>query len=232
MLRLSVLGWLATNYFNAIIASVPTSIALASMVFDSLTLPIATWLFYVRLSAVYLHDKRAMTFFGVLWGGVLAYFIFDSVAVYARYEKLHVIMPKKLDAWCYIINAIYDTAAYLAVSWQLAAFSLKGDSRKHRILSFFKGDGLLGLTKALLRSGQIYYFTTVVLGIASVVCLYSDGLSLEYRGLLVPFHVSISSILACRIFRELKLGIIPHNKSPTELELATIVFANPQDIEE
>lgn len=136
---------------------VPTNAALASMVFDCLALPSASWLFYIRLSAVYLHDKKATTLFGLLWAGVLAYFVYDTISLHTRFTYTHAINPGKTDAFLYIINAIYDTLAYLAVSWQLSSFSINGDSCKHRVMSFAKGDGLLDLSRALLRSGQIYY---------------------------------------------------------------------------
>jgi hypothetical protein len=61
------------------------------------------------------------------------------------------------DAWGFVANSIYDTLIYLAISWQLASFSMAGDGWKDRLRSFVSGDGLLGLSKALLQSGQIYY---------------------------------------------------------------------------
>lgn len=158
------------NSGSTVVAPIPSEPAVASIIFDCITLPSASWLFYVRLSAVYLQDKRATLFFGVLWTGVMGYFIFDAVSVHARFTHLHFIDPQEIDAWNYIINAIYDTLAYLSVSWQLASFSMKGDSWKHRVMSLTTGDGLLGLTKALLRSGQIYYLLSGFL----LVFLYSN----------------------------------------------------------
>ncbi|KZP23854.1 hypothetical protein FIBSPDRAFT_951745 [Athelia psychrophila] len=232
VLRVSALGWLITNFLNAVAPPVPTNAALASMVFDCLALPSASWLFYIRLSAVYLHDKKATTLFGLLWAGVLAYFVYDTISLHTRFTYTHAINPGKTDAFLYIINAIYDTLAYLAVSWQLSSFSINGDSCKHRVMSFAKGDGLLDLSRALLRSGQIYYFTTVAFGVASVACMYSERIPIEFRGMVVPMHVSIASILGCRIFRELKLGIIPHNSMFTNLDLGALVFAEPPELAE
>lgn len=131
----------------------PTVTAVASMLFDCLTLPTASLLFYIRLSAIYLHDKRAMAFFGLLWSAVMGYFIYDTVQSHQQFASIHLIEPGKNHAWIYITNAIFDTLVYLAVSWKLAAFSTTGDSRQQRFLSFTTGQGLLGLTKALLRGG-------------------------------------------------------------------------------
>lgn len=101
----------------------------------------------------------------------MGYFIFDAVSVHERFMRLHYINPQEVDAWNYIINAMYDTVAYLSVSWQLASFSIKGDSWRYRVMSLTTGDGLLALTKALLRSGQIYYLLSCL---ALLVFLYSN----------------------------------------------------------
>ncbi|KZP27504.1 hypothetical protein FIBSPDRAFT_948435 [Athelia psychrophila] len=208
-LRVSVLGWLATNFVNSTLFPVSDTNDQASMVFHCITVPTASWLLYIRLSAVYLHDKHVITVFGILWAAVFGVFIFEAVSRRAEFLLTHTFVPEKLTALPYIINTVYDTLVYLAMSWKLAAFSITGDTRRHRILSFFTGDGLLGLTKHLLRGGQIYYFTTIVFSIASIVCQYTDQIPVQYRGTITPPHVSIISILACQIFRELKLGILP-----------------------
>lgn len=167
-----ILGWLLSNFLVAAIMPViievegvptlyeapwPISSAVASMFFDCLTLPTASLLFYIRLSAIYLHDKRAMVFFGLLWSAVMGYFIYDTVQSHEQFAQIHSISPGKNHAWIYITNAIFDTLVYLAISWKLAAFSTSNDGYKQRLLSFTTGDGLLGLTKALLRGGQLYY---------------------------------------------------------------------------
>lgn len=56
---------------------------------------------------------------------------------------------------------------------------------------------------------DVSFSTTIVFAIASIVCQYLDQMPIQYKYAIVPPHVSIVSILACRIFRELKLGISP-----------------------
>lgn len=125
--------------------------------FDCLTLPAASFLFYIRLSGIYLYDKRAMASFGMFWGAVMGYFIYDAVQTYEQFTLIHMILPNKKSAWIFIANAIFDTLVYLAISWKLSASSTACDSRKQRFMSFTMGKGLLSLTKALLHSGQYYY---------------------------------------------------------------------------
>ncbi|KAF7986414.1 hypothetical protein HWV62_31145 [Athelia sp. TMB] len=257
LVRISVLGWCITNFLLSSfgpqlaefadgpaieLAPWPKAVALPSIVFECLTLPTASFLFYVRLSAIYLHDKKAMSFFAVLWGSVLAYFIFDGVESYKQYHTFHIIIPGRIHAWDYIINLIYDTLVYLSVSWQLAGFSVGEHSRKQRILAFTTGKGLLGLSKALLRNGQLYYLcavflyfiqpvppdflpsTNIMFGVATIICLYSDQVTaLAYKSILAPLHVCFASILACQVYRELKLGMIVNtSRFSTLFELGTL----------
>lgn len=137
--------------------SIKPSAVRAEVLFNFLTLPAVSCLFYVRLIPIYLHDKRAILFFGVTWIAIVAYFIYDSFRILSRYASTGIMAPGPIDSWGYILSLLYDTMVYFAISWQLAAFSIKGDSWRDRARSFVAGEGLPGLTRALLRSGQVYY---------------------------------------------------------------------------
>lgn len=126
-------------------------------VFNCLVLPAISGLFYVRLIAIYNRNKTAIVFFGTAWIGVFTYFIYESWRVMLQFASID-LLASGLDPFCaYLFIILYDTMIHLAISWQLAAFSIKGDGWRHRVRSFVAGDGLPELTKALLRSGQIYY---------------------------------------------------------------------------
>lgn len=130
----------------------------AEVVFNCLALPTISGLFYVRLISVYLHDKRAIVIFGASWIAVFAYFMYDGVRIVLRFASIGMVTPSRADAWAYLLSLLYDTMVYLAVSWQLAAYSIStGGSWRERLRSFVIGEGLPGLAKALLRSGQVYY---------------------------------------------------------------------------
>lgn len=133
------------------------SVVPAEALFGSITLPAASGLFYARLSAIYLHDKRAMLAFGLSWLAVFVFFVYDGVHVVLQYLSEGRIAPERIDTWSYVLNSLYDTMIYIAISWRLASFSISGDGWRDRVRSFVVGDGLLGLTKGLLQSGQSYY---------------------------------------------------------------------------
>jgi hypothetical protein len=139
--------------------SIPTCRALAACIGSAniLIMPAVSGLFYIRLSAVYSHNKYIMVVFGSCWLGLLAIFIFDSVTVFTRFSRSTAcFVIKHSDAWGYIATAVYDTLMYFAISWRLASFA-SIDGWKSQARSFITGGGLGGLAKVLLRSGQVYY---------------------------------------------------------------------------
>jgi hypothetical protein len=119
------------------------------------TIPAISGIFYARLSAVYAHNKAVMVFFGAWWLGIFGCFLVASISMLSKPNQLNLIEHQ--DAWGFIANLVYDTLIYLAISWQLASFSVAGNSWKYRLKSFVHGDGLFRLSKALLHSGQAYY---------------------------------------------------------------------------
>lgn len=87
------------------------------------------------------------------------------------------------DAVPTMLATIYDTLVFLAISYRIVSYSnLEGASWRARSRSFFRGNGLYSLSKALLQSGQVYYM--------SVSCLL-----LWYNNL----TISIVSLLACQL---------------------------------
>jgi hypothetical protein len=127
---------------------------------NTLIMPAISALFFVRLSAVYSHDRRILILFGSCWLCVLGVFIFDTTTVLSRYSSNSLshecFVFTHIDAWGYIASGIFDTLMYFAISWRLATFSTTGGWIS-QARSFVTGDGLGWLSKILLRSGQVYY---------------------------------------------------------------------------
>lgn len=66
-------------------------------------------------------------------------------------------LTNKFVAMPSIALFVYDTLVILAVTYRLAADTVTGDSWCSRILSVIYGKGLFSLSRALMRSGQLYY---------------------------------------------------------------------------
>jgi len=56
-----------------------------------------------------------------------------------------------------IINAVNDTLVFIAISYQIIAYTTYGDNWRARARSFYTAGGLPRMSKALLQGGQLYY---------------------------------------------------------------------------
>jgi len=83
------------------------------------------------------------------------------------------------------------------------------------------------LSKVLLQSGQVYYFITIGFTICTTVFIRSTSIPKEWNALFVPINATVTSVTACRLFRELKLDLLVN-----PMELSKIVQrdmgSNPQ----
>lgn len=130
-------------------------------IINIIAVPAISLLFLLRVTAIYLHNKVVIAIFAACWLALLGSFVLDSLTMLSGFmrpskAKLCNLPGRTTDAWAYIANAVFDTLVYLAISWRLASTSMSS-SWMGRLKSFVKGDGLLGLSKVLLRSGQFYY---------------------------------------------------------------------------
>jgi hypothetical protein len=124
-------------------------------------MPANSALFFIRVRAVYWRNKYVTAFFGSYWLAILGFFIFDSISGIMRCSDIgpstRCFVLQHSDAWGYIATAVYDTLMYLSISWRLASFT-PADRWQDRLKSFVTGNGLGSLSKALLQSGQMYYW--------------------------------------------------------------------------
>ena len=93
--------------------------------------PAISLLFFLRVSAVYLHNKIIMATFGLCWLGLLCCFVLDSFTIFSDFIYLDQARPCDLagrttDAWAYVASAIFDTLIFLAISWRLVSTSMIG----------------------------------------------------------------------------------------------------------
>lgn len=194
-------------------------------------MPTASGLFFIRLIAVYSHDKYIVILFGFCWLAVLGIFSYISIEGMARCAGVNrsdaqCFMIQPTDAWVYIATAIYDTLMYLAISWRLASMATV-NRWQDRLKSFVTGAGLGWLSKVLLQGGQVYYLYVLFffllydligiwliysITIGTTICtttfIYSPSVTAGWRPLFVPINATVASVMACRLFRELKLDLL------------------------
>jgi hypothetical protein len=126
-----------------------------------------------------------------------------------------------------LLTAVNDTFVFLAISYRMVSSAMVVSTWRARSQSFFTGDGLLYLSKALLQSGQVYYlsvlwshlcqhiywsnlYVSVTIGVAILTSVFilSENIPAALRPALVSPYFALGSAMACRVFRIVFLGIM------------------------
>jgi len=53
----------------------------------------------------------------------------------------------------------------------------------------------------------MYYFLTISFSMCTAIFIYSSSVHPEWNSLFMTPNITVASVMACRIFRELKLGL-------------------------
>jgi hypothetical protein len=134
----------------------------------------------------------------------------------------------------FILNAIYDTLVFIAISLRIVSRSLAGDTFGAYMRSFLRGDGLPVLSKSVMQGGQLYYSfvtknffcestffywcfflllfflllsVTIGFNIVVVILIFAPVPD-TYHSILLPAQFTLNCVMACRVFRGIKLGTI------------------------
>jgi hypothetical protein len=81
---------------------------------------------------------------------------------------------------------------------------------------------LLQCSQSTLVNESGRYSLTIGFCICTAVFVYSPAIHPEWRSLILDFNIVISSVTACRLFRELKLGL--SQQAITETIVSNVVF--------
>ncbi|KAJ7686235.1 hypothetical protein B0H17DRAFT_848313, partial [Mycena rosella] len=194
---------------------------LAFNVFYPIGVSASAFLFFFRVRAIYGDDRIVTAIFGFLWLAVLGSSLtipFGGAAVKLGDPSKCIIA--RVEVFTYvgasaIILTVHDTLVFFAISYRLVSnFGTQEQTWCEqtwgtRLKMMFSGAHLPIFSKALFADGQMYYMITVVTNIVSMLLVYIPTVSLVYHGFLVVPSVMLSSIMACRVYRNMKLGITP-----------------------
>jgi len=115
-----------------------------------------------------------------------------------------------------ITPAVYDTFVFAAITWKVASNSYADEQTGQvgLLRSAIFGKYLPAFSKGLLQDGQIYYLSTVLLNLVCLSLLYVDSVSVVYRVAIGVPDVALMNIMACRVYRNTRLGIYKESTSP------------------
>ncbi|KZP11652.1 hypothetical protein FIBSPDRAFT_1050580 [Athelia psychrophila] len=145
----------------------------------TLSIASTSFLFLLRVRAVYLRSARITAIFGTLWLVTVAFAIQSAVTIHADPKSLYAysgcstshITPIS-STWLLVVPLLNDTSIFLAITYRLTADAVTSGRWCSRLLSIVTGKGLYRLSRSLMLTGQLYYLSTIAY---LVVHLASSG---------------------------------------------------------
>ncbi|TFK41526.1 hypothetical protein BDQ12DRAFT_764936 [Crucibulum laeve] len=171
-------------------------------VFYLTSIPMTSFLFFLRVRAVYNRNIYVTVIFLTLWLAVTGYClslvtIIKGVNIgptdYCTDTPL-----ETRDGGTGIGIFIHDTLVFLAISWRLFSIShVENDARRGLKVIVF-GRYLPAFSKALLHDGQVYYLMSLATVLLSQALFFSAHLPTQMRAVFSAFTITITNIMACR----------------------------------
>ncbi|KAJ3487274.1 hypothetical protein NLI96_g3639 [Meripilus lineatus] len=184
------------------------------------SIPFNSLLFVIRIRAVFHGDILVQAFFFTLWLAVVAgSFTQPFCIAWVQVNAGRGCAPTLSQPYCIsssVIMMAHDTLVLLAISAKLVTHQwMPSSSRSEKFKVFFSGQGLPQVSKLLMQTGQLYYFATVLVNIATIVVVLAPSIPDWYRALSLVPSSAISNFIACRVYREVKLGVMNNGTNDT-----------------
>jgi hypothetical protein len=153
-----------------------------------------------------------------------------------------------------ILVTVHDTAVFFAISYRLMANSyVAHPTSRDRFAAFISGAYLPAFSKALFIDGQVYYMCvglipspdiihiyaafllriSVVSNIVVAVMVYAPALDPVQHGILALPNAMLTSVMACRVYRNARLGLLTEsgNVPSSEESGISVRFTPPRSRE-
>ncbi|CAL1702823.1 unnamed protein product [Somion occarium] len=190
--------------------------------FGAFALPCNFVLFFLRVKAVFRRSPILVGIFAILWLSTLGSFTLPFSTTGERLLGSHNCVTTNvtpISSVGFLTVAIFDAIVFVMISIRLVSYSM-ADSWKERIFSFFSGQNMGFLSKAVLKTGQLYYLATVGVNIFVLFTLVTSSFPPALRAVLTMPTVALQNAMACRVYRLLKLGFIEEDPSILRTSLA------------
>ncbi|KZP16261.1 hypothetical protein FIBSPDRAFT_866100 [Athelia psychrophila] len=185
---------------------------------SSVAIASTSFLFFLRVRAVYLRSRTITILFGALWVvtssvgigfSALAALDVDRVPYtpYCNSTSKHNYIPVTMAF-------VHDTMVFLAISYRLATDAVAAADRRSRVLSIVTGKGLFSLSRSLMKGGQLYYLAATLTFIANLAMMASPSIHYGWYYAFAGLYIGFTNTVACFVFRGVALGQI--EKTPTQ----------------
>jgi hypothetical protein len=174
----------------------------------AIAVPANSLLFFFRIRAVFDRQRWVVWCFGILWLCVLGGSLTIPFAIFG----IHIgptqycvnSLVKSYASTGVVVSTVNDTLVFLAISWSI----LSRQRTESRAKSFFKGGSNLPVVShALLSGGQLYYFITIFVNLVTTIMLMTPSVPPVLRAICTVPNIGLENAMACRVFRDLKLGL-------------------------
>ncbi|KZP10255.1 hypothetical protein FIBSPDRAFT_1051424 [Athelia psychrophila] len=196
-----------------------------------MSLASTSFLFFLRVRAVYLRSRYATALFGALWIVTVSSTIWASTTLRAEHNSSPAVnggcimtglqaVPSPLTS-----TFVNDTLIFLAISYRLTTNAVTDGGRRSRLMTIVKGKGLYSLSQLMLQTGQLYYFSTFLYFFVNLAIIWIPFVPPGVQPILITIHSGFTNIMACHVFRGVALGMIHMEPHPIGLTSSAIVNA-------
>ncbi|KZP10242.1 hypothetical protein FIBSPDRAFT_1051415 [Athelia psychrophila] len=205
-----------------------------------MSIAFTSFLFFLRVRAVYLRSRYVTALFGAFWLVTVSLYIWSNTMFRtAQLFCIHKWSSPTVGGYSGCIEKgpspsialplasifVNDTLIFLAISYRLTANAVTDGGRHSRLSTIFKGKGLYSLSQSLLRTGQLYYFSTILYFFLNFAILWIPSAAPGGQFMLVTAHIGFTNIMACHVFRGVALGMIHMERLPNGLTSTAIANA-------
>lgn len=212
----------------------------------AIAMPLNSLLFFFRIKAVFHRSPGFIVFFGILWLCTLTTITAPFAVNHAiSVGSPAICVETNIKSYATVgsvVIAAHDTLVYFAISLQLTMSHLPNTpyTFKDTLKIFFSGKGIGKISRSLLTTGQLYYlyvsirhislaFTpdqsylivsfsvTIGMNIIDIAILFSPAIPAVYKATFPIPNVALQNVMACRVHRQLKLGLISETSTPSSL---------------
>ncbi|SJK97736.1 uncharacterized protein ARMOST_00989 [Armillaria ostoyae] len=213
MSRVFTLAYILINFAGRV-ANIPNCGAaqLALGICNVLSQTFTSFLFFLRVTAVWHKNRYIFFFFTILWFGVIAGAITVPVGIRGAHigttqQCINIRVPD-YDQLSAIMPLIFDSCTFVAITYRILLYYCVEETARGRLRAFF-GRGVPIVSRSLLLSGQQYYLVAVCGNVVCLILVLVPGLPTVYRAMCTIPILAIINAMACIVFRKIKFGLIP-----------------------
>ncbi|KAF9256967.1 hypothetical protein L218DRAFT_815430, partial [Marasmius fiardii PR-910] len=209
--RISTMGYMVTS---TVFLSNCQSVQLGVGIFYLLSTGFTSFLFLLRVIAVWIWNKWIIASFTFLWLATVAVAVTAPVGLGATHlgptrACLFTEVADYTESSA-ITSMIYDSAVFFAITYRILVNSLFEEDRSAQFKTFIgRGKSFLPtLSTNLLRSGQHYYLVALGGNILILVMLKLPNIPVFYHAMCTFPVLPVINSMACIVYRRIKFGLI------------------------